>query len=194
MIRDTLSTFLDDRCIRPGASSHPYSWQLLGNGIVEFRFDDILLPDSNVNPAGSQGFVHFQIKQQPDLPLETLIENEAAIYFDFNEPVITNTVRHRIGENFLPLVVAWEPSQAGVLLQVTPNPVGASARVELKDWAQSGTLTLQLFDIQGNLVRQLLSDGTVFELNRDSLPAGFYTFQVIAGGGLLGRGKLVFSD
>ncbi len=130
MVRDTLSAFLDAGTIRPGVQS---SVQLatLGNGIVEFRFDNILLPDSNVNLTGSQGFVHFQIEQQPDLPLETLIENEAAIYFDFNEPVITNTVWHRIGENFLPLVAVWEPGQSQILLRVVPNPVGLSARIEL---------------------------------------------------------------
>lgn len=63
---------------------------------VVFSFDDILLPDSATNPAASQGEVTFAIKQRPDLPHGTLFHNRAGIYFDYNAPIITNTVTNSI--------------------------------------------------------------------------------------------------
>jgi hypothetical protein len=66
----------------------------MGGGIVRFVFENIMLPDSNVNEATSHGFVKFTIHPRSDVPLGTSIPNSAAIYFDFNEPVITNTSIH----------------------------------------------------------------------------------------------------
>lgn len=191
VVRDTLSAFLDANTFRPGAASHAYTWHLLGGGIVEFRFGNIALPDSATDLAASQGFVQFRIGQQPDLPLETLIENHAGIFFDFNDAVITNTVWHRIGENFLPLVEAWEPSPYGPDLRIAPNPAGnGTARLFLPGWTGGETLHLQLFDLQGRPVRVLNGDATGFNWTNDGLPAGLYWFQITANGAPVGRGKL----
>ena len=91
VIRDTLSEHLDISSIRPGVASHDYTFHLEGPGIAVFTFDNINLPDSTSNPEGSQGFVNFSIRQKEDLPLGSVINNNAAIYFDFNEAIITNT-------------------------------------------------------------------------------------------------------
>ena len=96
VIRDTLSQFLDVTSVRPGASSHAYEFEVYGEGILKFTFPDIMLPDSNVNKEASQGFVQFKISPKNNLPVFTEIENSAAIFFDFNEPVITNTTLHTI--------------------------------------------------------------------------------------------------
>src|SRR5690606_3380631 len=47
--------------------------------------------------SGSMGFVKFKIKQKPNNQPGTEILNRAAIYFDHNPPIITNTVVNRIG-------------------------------------------------------------------------------------------------
>lgn len=100
-ILDTLSTHLDPASFRIGTSSHPYRFEYLpptpaGNQVLRFIFDPILLPDSGRNQAESNGFIKYNILMKPDLPIGTRIENSAAIYFDYNEPVITNTVFHTI--------------------------------------------------------------------------------------------------
>jgi uncharacterized repeat protein (TIGR01451 family) len=100
VIVDTLSNLLDYNGFEAGASSHPYKLKIFPNGIVHFVFDPIALPDSNINEVASHGFVQFRITQQPDLPDGTRIENTAAIYFDQNEAVITNTAFHTIGYPF----------------------------------------------------------------------------------------------
>ncbi|MEK7257500.1 MAG: PQQ-binding-like beta-propeller repeat protein, partial [Bacteroidota bacterium] len=93
VIRDTLSPLLDPATFRPGASSHSYTWEISGEGILRFEFKNILLPDSNVNESASHGFVQFSIGQKADLPIGSALKNSAAIYFDFNAAVITNVAK-----------------------------------------------------------------------------------------------------
>ena len=81
VVLDTLSQQLDAASVRVQVASHPMEFAMLEGGILRFTFNNILLPDSNVNQAGSNGFIKFRIAQKPDLANETLIENSAAIYF-----------------------------------------------------------------------------------------------------------------
>ncbi|MFH1320977.1 MAG: PKD domain-containing protein [Bacteroidota bacterium] len=97
VIRDTLSTYLDISTIEPGASSHPFTFDIYESDIIQFTFDSIMLPDSIVNEPESHGFVKFEINQQPGNTKGTVIENEAGIVFDYNEPVNTNTIFNTIG-------------------------------------------------------------------------------------------------
>ncbi|MBP6827314.1 MAG: hypothetical protein KA165_12200, partial [Saprospiraceae bacterium] len=101
VIVDTLSPLLDARTLETGASSHPYHLEIYPGGILHFVFLPIALPDSNVNEIASHGYVKFRIGQQPDLADGTVIENTAAIYFDQNNPVFTNTAFHTIGYPFV---------------------------------------------------------------------------------------------
>jgi uncharacterized repeat protein (TIGR01451 family) len=89
VITDTLPVDLDPVTIVMGAASHPFTWQIEGQGTLKFLFPNILLPDSNINEPLSHGFVGFRIR--PRLPLlpGDVIANVANIYFDFNPPVIT---------------------------------------------------------------------------------------------------------
>lgn len=96
ILDDTLSTFLDPTSLHPGVSSHDYVFELVDGNIARFTFNNILLPDSSTNELGSMGFVKFRIAQTSDNPPGTVIPNSAAIYFDSNAPVITNTTIHQI--------------------------------------------------------------------------------------------------
>jgi uncharacterized repeat protein (TIGR01451 family) len=118
-IVDTLSAWLDPSTFRPSASSHQYTWDLTGAGVVTFLFENILLADSNVNEPASHGFIKFGIDHRANAPLETVIENTAEIYFDFNDPIITNTTYHRLGENFLSLGL-WQPRKRNTLSRYLP--------------------------------------------------------------------------
>lgn len=100
VVVDTLSPLLNAGSIELGAASHPYRLDIFPGGILNFVFDPIALPDSNVNEPASHGFLEFRIAQQPDLPDGTRLENTVAIYFDQNEPVFTNTAFHTVGYPF----------------------------------------------------------------------------------------------
>jgi uncharacterized repeat protein (TIGR01451 family) len=90
---DTLPVQIDPASLRFGASSHPYTVDISGGPIpiIQFNFDSIYLPDSNVNAAGSIGFVQFYGSPYDHLPNGTVVENFADIYFDFNPPIRTDT-------------------------------------------------------------------------------------------------------
>ncbi|MCC7465672.1 MAG: hypothetical protein IT261_05355 [Saprospiraceae bacterium] len=189
-IEDTLSQWLDPATFRPGASSHAYSWNLSGAGLLTFLFENILLPDSNVNEPASHGFVKFNIRHKEEAPLETVIENTALIYFDFNDAIVTNTTSHRLGENFV-TVGLWQPGRPQYAVQVTPNPLSDAALLEIKGLSSTQGLQLQVFDLQGSMRLEMRADQPVFRLNAGFLPAGTYLFHIVQEGRMVGTGKLM---
>lgn len=101
VVRDTLPLSLDPATVQPGASSHAYDFELLGNGVVQFTFPNIMLPDSSANEMASHGFVNFSASQLAGNGNGTVINNQAAIYFDLNDPVFTNTYTHTVADDFV---------------------------------------------------------------------------------------------
>ena len=190
LIRDTLSAFLDPGSFRAGASSHPYTWELNGQGVVTFTFNNILLPDSNVNFAGSQGFVQFNIGQIPMVPRGSVIENSAAIYFDFNEPVITNTTWHTIAKKPAVNALQPEPGTNSLDLGVWPNPFYEQTNLHVGP-KTAGTLWLKVYNSSGLMVSEKSVTGPNIEFNAKQLPTGLYWAEIRdTQGRLLGQGKL----
>lgn len=78
-----------------GAASHsPTNIQIDNTRKLYVRFDDINLPAAKDDYEKSQGSLHFDIEP---LAMGTQFTNEAEIYFDLNEVVITNEVTNTIG-------------------------------------------------------------------------------------------------
>jgi len=88
VVVDTLSSLLDVNSLHFLSSSHNCSVSRNGN-VVSFSFNNIFLPDSNVNEPASHGYLNFAIDVLNNSISQT-VENIAAIYFDVNDPVITN--------------------------------------------------------------------------------------------------------
>ena len=92
-IWDSLPLQLDISTLNVLSHSHPnLTVELLPGNVVGFLHPGIMLPDSFTDEPGSHGFIIFQIDQLPYNELPGTMENRAAIFFDFNDPVITNTV------------------------------------------------------------------------------------------------------
>lgn len=192
VIRDQISPYIDPASVQPGAASHAYTWSLSGTGELVFTFDPIALPDSGANLAASQGFVQFRIAQQPNLPQNTRFENRAAIYFDFNAPVITNTVFHTIQPLFKPTSSVEPPVfAAGEKLKVWPNPANEVAYISFKDKALSPR-KLSLYDLSGHLVSVAFSSENTVAVQRGGLPAGMYLVKVETHGERTQVGAVVF--
>ncbi|MCC6724223.1 MAG: hypothetical protein IT258_06895 [Saprospiraceae bacterium] len=96
VILDTLSQFLDTSRLQLGVSSHPYEFELLPPNVLKFTFPNIQLPQASLDYDASIGFVKYRLPQRLGNQPGTEIHNRAGIYFDFNPPIITNTVTHRI--------------------------------------------------------------------------------------------------
>ena len=196
VVIDTLSQWLDPNSIELGASSHPYTFEMSGSreedGVVlKFIFENILLPDSNINEAASHGFVKFKIAQMHDNPIGTRIENKAAIYFDFNEPIFTNTAWHIIGEDFFPTVTATESKiYAGISLDIAPNPFSDFTMINLNGVGE-GEFQLRIFDMTGREFLEKTFSQNQFLLQHDRLPDGVLVIGIYKNGQPLVFDKLV---
>jgi uncharacterized repeat protein (TIGR01451 family) len=96
-IEDTIDTNLDISSFQLLAYSHENLTQLFApQRRVRFSFPNINLPDSTNNEPESHGYIQYKIKRLLNLPPGTPISNTASIYFDFNPPIVTNTVTNNI--------------------------------------------------------------------------------------------------
>ena len=87
-VLDTLSQAFDITSFELIATSHPCEVIFRENRSVEWYFDNIMLPDSFTNEPESHGYIQFRIRTN-ELASTGALDNEAGIYFDFNEPVQT---------------------------------------------------------------------------------------------------------
>jgi len=94
---------------------------ILPNGNYRYkfawRFNDIRLPDDKTNEEASHGYINYGLKIRPESKLGTLLRNRAFIYFDFQEPILTN-----IAVNVISLNTAVKQVNPPNLLSIHPNP------------------------------------------------------------------------
>jgi len=192
LIRDTLDADLDWRTFEPGPASHDYVASIVDGNIVELLFENILLPDSFVNEPASNGFVMFDIKIKSGSPYGTRIENTAGIYFDFNPPIITNTV-----QNLIEMIVdVDEINDSSIDLALSPNPSSEFTQLEFS-LEESATTSITLYDSQGSLVK-ILEEGTRREagfqklnIPLQELSSGIYFVRLSSNNGKVGLVKLL---
>ena len=190
MVRDQLDDNLDWSSLQPIASSHPMQVSIEQDGEAVFKFTNIMLPDSNVDFLGSQGFVKFSINQKPSLAPGIPIFNTGHIYFDFNPAVITNTVLNTIEDTTgLPVSVQEFTFTETNEIIVFPNPFTEHITVYYK--AKINTAYhVSLFDMAGKemLKREnITSNKTEFDVSQ--LKNGVY---IIVGTDT--NGKKLFSE
>ena len=160
-----------------GSGSHTYDFLLLENNILVVRFHDILLPDSTINETASHGFIEFEIKQNEDLEDGIIINNQAAIYFDFNEPIFTNQVFNTIGIPFLRIInTVSTPDFADYQVLIMPNPMSNQAVIELKGESVDGTVFI--YNALGQQVRALSLANNQAIFNRNQLESGVYFYKI----------------
>ncbi len=153
VVLDTLSTDLNIFTVQSGVSSHPYEFRMYGPRVLEWRFNTIMLPDSTMDNPGSNGFVMFKVQQVSDLPFGTVIENTANIYFDFEEPVITNTYFHSVTDLDYQLVGGIDATNSERTIpsfSVFPNPSNSLFNLVMKN--ASGAIQIIVTDNMGREV------------------------------------------
>jgi uncharacterized repeat protein (TIGR01451 family) len=175
IIRDTLSTDLDIFSIRSGISSNDYHFRIYGPRVLEWRFDNIMLPDSNVNEPASNGFVSFKVGQKPDLVPATTIENTASIYFDYNAPIFTNTSWHTIYEGFVITNQDKIELEENLNIKVYPNPTTGIIYI---DKSNKETILISVLDNLGRTVLTQQSREVITNLNINNLPKGIYYISI----------------
>ena len=170
IIRDTLSDKLDVSTLQIVTSSHPYELQILSGNMLEFTFSNILLPDSNVNEPESHGFIRFKLKPKSSVVPGSVISNTAYIYFDYNEPIQTNTTSTLIEFS----TNISETTNKKHLLKIYPNPFSDFTTIEL-DCPQDCMNDIKIYDAFGKLVKELTDyQGDKYLFKRQLLSSGLY--------------------
>lgn len=182
VILDKLAADLEEGTFTFLGASHPCVVTRIGKDL-NFKFSDIMLPDSTNDEPNSHGFVKFTIDAKNGLAAGHKILDEAAIYFDFNEPVITNESEI----TFIDVNSIDEVVKTSVI--VAPNPMSDYAVFKLSD--NSENFRLIVTDLMGRQVADILSVGNTIGFDRNGLASGFYAFQILQNNKPVAQGKLV---
>ncbi|HBX50216.1 MAG: hypothetical protein A2275_02540 [Bacteroidetes bacterium RIFOXYA12_FULL_35_11] len=176
ILRDILCSYVDPATIEPGPSSHPYTFSLTGQGLVEFRFMNIQLPDSTNNEPASHGYVTYRIKQIPGNAIGTEITNTADIYFDYNPLVATNTTMNTLVET----LHASASSTSKMNSVLYPNPV--SDRLEIIFGGKTGTRFVEISSITGEKISAYQFNSVInTSVSMSKLNSGIYIVKIISG-------------
>ena len=177
VVIDTLSSALDLETFEVVAASHNLKTNYTSDGVVEFRFDDIMLLDSTTNEPESHGFVKYRIKAKRDLPDNTVVENTAHIFFDYNPAVVTNTTMNTITYTILKNEESTAieiPYDATVKLY--PNPISDYAVLEF-DNVGNDLFQLTISDVSGKVVNTMQTSGNSFVVGK-GLGKGVYLYSL----------------
>ncbi len=167
-ILDTLDNDLDWTTLRPLYQSHDCEITISENGVVRFQFDNIDLPPKSQDEELSNGLVTYTIHTKQGLPFGTQFTNSAAIYFDFNEPVITNTTVNTLVDDVSVAEIA-KNGESGVI--VYPNPTSDVFTIKQVDKTYT---TARVMNLMGQTITTVQINGEYTQVNMGNAAQGVY--------------------
>ncbi|MEZ4879952.1 MAG: T9SS type A sorting domain-containing protein [Chitinophagales bacterium] len=198
VVIDTLDANLDITTLMFGASSHTYDFEFVGNTnyiVLKFTFNDINLPDSTTNELASNGFLSFSIKPHDTISNGITIQNNADIYFDFNDPIKTNTTSNLMDDRFpttnnLLIITAINNDKNSELVQVYPNPFSNEVTFSFKQNSQA--YQIQIISIDGKAIKEEIINSNIVSFGINNIANGMYYYKILdKKGNIINNGKLV---
>ena len=179
-ITDQLDEDFDWTTFSPGYSDYDYSVTISETGLVTFLFENINLPwKSSYGDALSSGLVNYSIKRKTSVPQGTKFTNTADIYFDFNQPITTNTTLNTlmdVSTNELEEGVAG--SREVVTMELYPIPANDNVTIRVNNVSKRESATMRILDLTGKVVvtqpLNLQEGSTSVTQNVSSLSTGTY--------------------
>jgi uncharacterized repeat protein (TIGR01451 family) len=182
-IIDTLEANLDLSSVEILSASHAFTWTLRRENVLEFFFDNINLPDSTNDEPNSHGFVQFSIKAKKTLQLGDKVQNRAFIYFDYNAPVETNTVK----TNVQTPVWTLSSNKVDFDFELSPNPGHGVLNLTFKNLPQRESSFVSIVDAAGKLIYEKEIFGNEQMVRFNGLAAGSYVVLVKIGGAVVAK-------
>jgi hypothetical protein len=198
LLVDPISSLLDITTFKLGVTSHPCEVdidEINGQHVLKFYFKDIDLLPLIIDEPNSNGFIKFTIDQMPDLAIGSRIENDAQIYFDFNEAIITNRTHHTIGADFM--LVFENPIEEEHILNVKgdvviiPNPITDKTLITLPEEYMDQSATFSMYSADCKLVRNGFFTFGQLWVEKHNLSDGMYFYKIVLGNGEQYYGKLM---
>jgi uncharacterized repeat protein (TIGR01451 family) len=177
---DTLDSDLDWSSLHPGYADHLYTTSVSENGVITFKFANINLPwKSQYGDVMSSGMVTYTIKRKRSVSQGTQFKNKAAIYFDYNAPVITNTTINTLNDMLASVEEKVALENGDVVLY--PNPAADKLSIAISSKESTKGL-VNVLDITGKVLSSqtiaLETGKNVINQNTSDLPSGIYFVQV----------------
>ena len=174
VVKDYLSPYLDLNTLQMVSSSHPFRSTLTQSNRLEFFFEGINLPASSIDEHGSHGYICFKIKPKANtISLGTTINNKASIYFDYNDPINTNTVSTTFS------ALSNNDLSFDGYFNLSPNPTSSILNLHVKN--EVNLKSLEIYNPLGQLVLTKESDinATNIPLDVTGLKDGVYVISIV---------------
>ncbi len=189
-IVDTLSANYNISSFNMVEASHPYELEIKPGNVFIWYFDNILLPDSNVNEPASNGYLSFNIKKDTSLAIGDSVTNKAAIYFDFNPPIITNDATNKIVKVIVrPRLVGFEEIAENPA-NVYPNP---SNKIIHIDYPLNVSYSVSIYNSMGVLKQRLNNQQRETVFDTSDWEKGAYFYELITKDEKRMNGKIVLN-
>src|SRR5699024_3623536 len=146
-IEDVLDTELDWSTLKMVSASHDYQVNITNTKEVEFLFNNINLPYEAIDEPNSKGYIAYKIKPKATVQIGDVISGNASIYFDYNPPIITNTVFTEVIENLSVNDFSFDYG-----LAIHPNPTNDHFKVEKS--SNVNIESIRIYNISGKLVKE----------------------------------------
>ncbi len=168
-VTNELHPNLDWNTIQLENISHSNRVEITNGNQVEFIFENINLPDATSNEPESHGYIQYKIKPKENIQIGESMSNNAQILFDFNPPIITNTVVTTVVEN---LGVGENTMEA-----VSIYPIPATNSVSIK---YSGTIEqVKIYNELGQLIVEENNSDGINSVAVENFSAGIYFIKLI---------------
>ena len=164
-IHNILDDKLDWTTLQLESSSHDNTVEIKNGSEIDFIFNAIYLPDSTTDEPNSHGYIAYKIKPKDNVSVGDVFVNNAAIYFDFNTAINTNTVTTEI-VNTLSL-------NDNNLLNFTVYPVPTTDILKIN--TKSQVSKIEIYNKLGQLVIENTEKNTI---NISNLNQGLYFVKV----------------
>ncbi|NMH27149.1 choice-of-anchor L domain-containing protein [Flavobacterium silvaticum] len=181
-VESILDGKLDSSSIELIGSSH--NFELIRNGAsLTFIFNPIYLPGVFESEDASKGYVTYRIRTKPGIEANDIIPANAAIYFDTNAAIDTNTWNT---EFTVDLSVADSQNST---VKIYPNPAKSVVNVNI---GNNQIDEVSIYDIVGKKVLQLQNSASDnFTIDVSKLSVGLYMIELSNQGKKISSQKLI---
>ena len=180
VVSNPIPSFFDETSVQLLSSSHNAIMVNAGNGLIRFIHNQINLPDSSENFAGSIGTIVYRIQANQELMPGQFIGNQASIVFDVNPAIQTNEALVGMPE---PTGIVQNSNAENLFF---PNPAKDQIFIKGDEFHN-----VFIYNALGQLVLSETIVNNIHTVSLDGFDAGLYSLQLIDGNGKIQHRQLI---